>query len=76
MPSSKANNVASILGFSAGRLLFTYLGVPIFKGKPRKSHLQPIADKIKSNLATWKISLLSTMGRVQLVKSIIHGMLV
>jgi len=35
-----------------------------------------IADKIKNKLATWKGRILSIMGRVQLVKSIIHGMLV
>jgi hypothetical protein len=35
-----------------------------------------ITDKIRSKLATWKGTVLSIMGRVQLVKSIIHGMLV
>jgi len=35
-----------------------------------------IADRIKTKLATWKGFLLSIMGRVQLVKSIVHGMLV
>lgn len=39
-------------------------------------HLQPIADRIKSKLAGWKASLLSIMRRVQLVKSIIHSMLI
>lgn len=59
------------MGFSIGKLPFTYLGIPIFKGKP----LQPIADRIKSKLAAWKASLLSIAGRVQLVKTIIHGMM-
>lgn len=68
--------ISSVLGFSAGQVPFTYLGVPIFIGKPRKGHLQPIVDKIKCKLASWKGSLLSIMGRVQLVKSIIQGMLV
>lgn len=48
----------------------------IFKGKPRKSHILPIANKFKTKLATWKGSLLSIMGRVQSIKSIIHGMIV
>lgn len=30
------------------------MGVSIFKGKPRKAQLQPIADKIKGKLAKWK----------------------
>lgn len=66
----------AILGFHSGQLPFFYLGVPIFIGKPKKVHLQPIADKVKLRLALWKGSLLSIMGRTQLVKSIIHGMLV
>lgn len=72
---SKVLKTSRQLGFSIGSLPFTYLGVPIFKGKPRVAHLQPIADRIKAKLAAWKGYLLSIMGRLQLVKSIIHGML-
>lgn len=61
-------SIAGILGFSIGRLPFTYLGIPIFKGKPRTIHLQPIADKIKSNLAAWKASLLFIAGMVNWLK--------
>jgi hypothetical protein len=53
-----------------------YLGCPIFEGKLKAIHFQVIADRIKVKLSTWKRSLLSIMGRVQLVNSIIHGMLV
>lgn len=38
-------------------------------------HLQPIANRIKAKLATWKGSLLSITGRIQLVNSITHGMM-
>ncbi|GAU25788.1 hypothetical protein TSUD_222460 [Trifolium subterraneum] len=74
--AARANRIADMLGFSIGTLPFTYLGVPIFKGKPKVCHLQPIADRIKAKLAAWKASLLSMAGRVQIVKSIIHGMLI
>jgi hypothetical protein len=73
---SRLNSIADSLGFNVGSLPFDYLGVPIFKGKPKKIHLQPIADKVKSKLAGWKASLLSMAGRVQLIKSVIQGMLV
>lgn len=76
IPTWWIRNIASLLGFSMGRPPFVYLGVPIFVGKPRRAHLQPLADRIKSKMAKWKGSLLSIMGRVQLVKSIIQGMLV
>jgi len=62
-------------GFNIGSLPFTYLGVPIFKGKAKTAYFQPIADKVKLKLSAWKASILSLVGRVQLVKSVIHNML-
>lgn len=73
--SSRIATLSNVLGFTAGSIPFKYLGVPIFRGKLTKSHLQPIAYRVKSKLSTWKGSLLSIIGRVQLVKSIIQGML-
>ncbi|MCH80766.1 putative ribonuclease H protein, partial [Trifolium medium] len=69
-------NIAAPLGFNAGSIPFNYLGCPIFVGHPKAVHFQALADRIKTKLATWKGSLLSIMGRVQLVRSIIHGMLI
>jgi hypothetical protein len=66
----------NLLGFVAGLIPFNYLGCPIFIGKPKTVYFQSIADKIKVKLASWKGALLSIIGRVQLVKYIIHGMLV
>jgi hypothetical protein len=68
--------IAQFIGFTIGTLPFTYLGVPIFKGRPKVIYLQSIADKVKSKLAAWKASLLSIDGRIQLVKSVIHSMLI
>jgi hypothetical protein len=76
IPQARVHQIAISLGFSIGVLPFIYLGVPIFKGKPKAIYFQPIADKIKSKLAAWKASLLSIAGRVQLVKSVIHSMLI
>ncbi|XP_019451753.1 PREDICTED: uncharacterized protein LOC109353847 [Lupinus angustifolius] len=36
-------------------------------GKPKKLHLQPIADRIINKMSKWKGSSLSLMGRVELV---------
>ncbi|PNX96428.1 ribonuclease H [Trifolium pratense] len=52
---------------------FNYLGCPIFVGKPKVIYFKAIADKIKVKLASWKGALLPIVGRVQLVKAIIHG---
>jgi len=76
MPVIRVQMISTLLGFNVGTVPFIYLGCPIFQGKSKVAHFQMIADRIKTKLATWKGSLLSVMGRVQLVKSIIHGMLV
>ncbi|MCH81156.1 ribonuclease H protein [Trifolium medium] len=76
IPHSRLANIAISLGFQIGSLPFTYLRVPIFKGKPKKCHLQPLADKVKLKLVSWKASLLTLAGRVQLVKSVIYSMLI
>lgn len=76
LSAKRVADISYVLGFLAGQLPFNYLGVPLFQGKPKKSHLQPIVDRIKVKLAAWKGKLLSIMGRVQLLKSIIHGMLI
>jgi hypothetical protein len=68
--------IVQLLNFKIGSIPFNYLGVPIFRGKPKTIHLQPIADRIKLKLSAWKASLLSIAGRVQLVRSDIQSMLV
>jgi hypothetical protein len=68
--------IVQLLNFNLGNIPFNYLGVPIFRGKPRSFHLQPIPDKIKLKLSAWKASLLSIAGRVQLVKAVIQSMLI
>lgn len=73
---ARMENIVELIGFKIGSLPFTYLGVSIFKGKPKARHLQHIADKVKSKMSAWKASLLSIAGRVQLVKSIIQSMLI
>nr|ABD32279.2 reverse transcriptase, putative [Medicago truncatula] len=76
MTTSHSQMIAGTLGFSADNIPFFYLGCPIFKGKLKGIYFQSIVDRIKVKFAIWKCTLLSIMGRVELVKSIIHGMLV
>lgn len=75
MSSSRLNILADLSGLQKGYLPFIYLGVPIFKGKPKRTFLKPIADRMINKLASWKGSLLSFVGRVELVNSTILGML-
>jgi len=74
--NTRVHQISVEIGFKIGSLPFNYLGVPIFRGKLKAIYLSPIAYKIKSKLAAWKASLLSIARRVQLVKSVIQGMLI
>lgn len=75
MSSRRITEIGSFLGFLSGSLPFNNLGVPLFKGKPKVVYLQHIIDRIKQKLSSWKGSLLSILGKVQLVNSVIHDML-
>lgn len=76
IPHARLSQIADFIGFNIGQLPFTYLGVPICKGKPKAIYFQPIADKVRLKLAAWKASLISIAGRVQLVKSVVQGMII
>ncbi|CAK8561876.1 unnamed protein product [Lathyrus sativus] len=73
MSSSRLNILTGLSGFKKGSSLFLYLGVPIFKGKLKAVHLCSIVDKVINKLASWKGSLLSFAGRLELVKSVIQN---
>ncbi|XP_058734177.1 uncharacterized protein LOC131605902 [Vicia villosa] len=76
MTLSRHSCLADIIGFTIAVPPFIYLGVPIFVGRPKVSYFNPIADNIRLKLAAWKARSLTMAGRVQLVKSVIHSMLV
>ncbi|GAU48962.1 hypothetical protein TSUD_406700 [Trifolium subterraneum] len=47
----------------------------ITQGKPKVNWLQSIADKIRFKLLAWKACLLSMACRIQLVRAVMHSML-
>ncbi|KAI5432647.1 hypothetical protein KIW84_020085 [Lathyrus oleraceus] len=60
--NTRHSMLANKIGFLVGQLPFTYLGVPIFKGRPKVAYFLPTVDKVKCKLAAWKASLLSIAG--------------
>ncbi|KAK3222741.1 hypothetical protein Dsin_009766 [Dipteronia sinensis] len=50
-------------------------GVPVFRGHPKRIHLQPIADNARAMLQEWKCKLLSMASRVRLVKFVNQSIL-
>ncbi|KAL6124822.1 hypothetical protein ACLB2K_077331 [Fragaria x ananassa] len=67
--------ITNILGINVSVFPFTYLGVPIFVGRPKSAFLLPIADRIKAKLSSGKGRLLSQAGRLQLIESVIQSQL-
>lgn len=52
-----------------GSLPFTYLGLPIGGNTSRLALWDPIIDRMRKKLSTWKGSLLSQGGRTTLIKA-------
>jgi hypothetical protein len=67
VPLAKKHEIAAVIGFPHGALPLTYMGVPLFQGNTKA--------RIKVKLAHWKGLMLSIMGRVQQVNSMINNML-
>lgn len=44
MSPHRVSQISNMIVFNIGTLPFTYLGVPIFIGKPKCAYFQPIAD--------------------------------
>ncbi|KAK9943242.1 hypothetical protein M0R45_008856 [Rubus argutus] len=70
------HNIQSILGIKVGTLPFTYLGVPIFRGRPKSVYFLTIIDNVRSKLSAWKGLQLSQAGRLQLIASVIQSHLI
>jgi hypothetical protein len=64
LSQAKIGHIVLLLGFNIGSFPFMYLGVPVFKGKPNRIHLQGISDTVKVKLIAWKASHLFMAGRV------------
>ncbi|XP_042492859.1 uncharacterized protein LOC122072426 [Macadamia integrifolia] len=73
--STCKQTIAKTLGIPICNFPTRYLGVEIFKGRVKKEALLPIMDKVKCRLTGWKGKLLSMVRRVELVRSVISGIL-
>ena len=67
--------IQRILSCSHGCLPFKYLGVFILVDALKRWLLQPLADKVKLKLTSWKGKSLSMMDQIQLVNTVITGLL-
>lgn len=58
-----------MLNIEALDLPSTYLGLPLFSGRLSKSMCAPLINKVRQRLESWKASILSFAGRVELIIS-------
>lgn len=73
---SRLSHNVDMFGLFIEQTPINYLGVPIFNGKPKCHYLCIIVDRVLVKLETWKSHLLSMMGRIQLVRSVIQGIII
>ncbi|XP_028113522.1 uncharacterized protein LOC114311595 [Camellia sinensis] len=67
------HDFASTLHCLSQKLPLKYLGLPLGANLRRKKAWQTMVDKVKSRLAMWKMKLLSFVGRLTLVKSVLDS---
>ncbi|GKC12361.1 RNA-directed DNA polymerase, eukaryota, reverse transcriptase zinc-binding domain protein [Tanacetum coccineum] len=61
-------------GCSASNLPFSYLGLPIGSNMNRISNWNSLIDRFKNRLSGWKANMLSSGGRLTLIKSVLGSL--
>lgn len=69
------STLASAYGLTHGILHVRYLGVPLSPSKLKKHDYQPLIDKVLSRMRSWTVKRLSFAGRLQLLESVIYGII-
>ncbi|XP_026377684.1 uncharacterized protein LOC113271978 [Papaver somniferum] len=72
--ASNCDKCARVLGCEVGSLPINYLGLPIGSSSRRISIWDPVIDRLKKRLASWKRQYLSKGGRLILLKSVLRSM--
>ncbi|PSR84913.1 Endonuclease [Actinidia chinensis var. chinensis] len=74
IPEAEMNEIAGILKCKAGELPLTYLGLPLGANPRRIKTWNPIMDRFKNKLASWKMNYISIGGRISLIKSTLSNL--
>ncbi|GJU81687.1 RNA-directed DNA polymerase, eukaryota, reverse transcriptase zinc-binding domain protein [Tanacetum coccineum] len=74
VPENIKQQILHILPFKVGKLLMTYLGVPLITKKIGINDCKCLIDRIKARVNSWKNKLLSYAGRLQLITSVLASM--
>lgn len=66
-------NIKRIAGIKISNEIGRYLGFPLTDDRSSSNKFQLIAERVRSKLASWKSSCLSTAGRIILAKSVLSS---
>ena len=72
LDQSESAAIASY-GFPSGQFPIRYLGLPLMSRKLKISEYSPLMIKISNRLQSWSAKLLSFAGRLQLLRTVIFG---
>lgn len=73
-PLEKQRSV-QILGMREGQMPVRYLGIPLNASKLRVIHYTPLLDQVRAVIASWKTKSLSYVGKLELLKTGVQGIL-
>ncbi|XP_043689263.1 uncharacterized protein LOC122640174 [Telopea speciosissima] len=70
---ARAHMIGVVTGFPRKTLPITYLGAPLYAGRLKICFFDDMVGKIRNKVAGWKGKLLSTGGRVTLLKHVLSS---
>ena len=74
IPDNEVGDFAKILCCQPATLPFTYLGLPVGANMALIKHWQPVVERFKSRLSSWKARSLSFGGRITLINSVLGSL--
>ncbi|GJZ74184.1 hypothetical protein Tco_0638330 [Tanacetum coccineum] len=70
----EVSNMASAAGCATGTTPFIYLGIPEGASMARTSRWDGVIQRFRNRLSKWKVKMLSSGGRLTLIKSILGSL--
>jgi len=67
--------IAGKLGVSQGTLPLKHLGLPLTSIYPKEKHFAPLIDSNRRKMDGWMINLLSFLGIIKLIKSVLQNLI-
>ncbi|WOH11913.1 hypothetical protein DCAR_0831409 [Daucus carota subsp. sativus] len=75
VPENVCSEIVNTLGFQRGSLPINYLGLPLVTSKLSKSNCLPLVNRFSKKIENWTTKSLNFGGRLQLVNTVLGGML-